>query len=286
VNSHRSKNWAPSRTHKRARPQPQGNRVKDLPPPRRPQHSRPVNPAQPQRLQKILSRAGISSRRNAEELIRAGRVRVNGQVVTQLGVKADPRRDRIAIDGRLLRVADQPVYILLHKPVGVVTTLSDPEGRPTVRDLLPEVRVRVFPVGRLDYHSAGLLLLTNDGELALRLTHPRYGVRKTYRAKVKGVPTPEALAQLAAGVRLEEGRTAPTDVRVERSEDGKTWLEITLGEGRNREVRRMCERIGHPVEKLRRVRIGPLTLGKLAPGRHRLLTEREIREVRRAVGLG
>lgn len=207
-------------------------------------------------------------------------------MVKELGTKANPRTARITIDGRPLRLPDEPVYILLHKPVGVVTTLSDPEGRPTVRHLLPDVRTRVFPVGRLDFHSSGLLLLTNDGELALRLTHPRYGVRKTYRVKVKGTPTPEALAQLAAGVRLDEGVTAPAEIRVVRSAEGKTWLEMTLGEGRRREVRRMCERVGYPVEKLSRIRLGPLTLGKLPPGQHRLLTEREIRQLRYAVGLG
>ena len=239
-----------------------------------------------QRLQKILSRAGIASRRKAEELIQTGHVQVNGKVVTELGTKANPRTDRIAIDGRPLRPPEELLYILLHKPINVVTTLSDPEGRPTVRQLLPEIRERVFPVGRLDFHSSGLLLFTNDGELALRLTHPRYGIRKTYRVKVKGTPTPEALAQLGSGVRLEEGKTAPAEVRIERSQEGKTWLEITLGEGRKREVRRMCERVGYPVEKLSRVRLGPLTLGKLAPGHHRMLTAREVRELRRAVGLG
>src|SRR5574340_436937 len=180
----------------------------------RPQTPPPPTPPETERLQKILSRAGIASRRKAEELIQAGHVRLNGQVVSQLGTKANPRTDRITIDGRPLRVADRPLYILLHKPVGVVTTLSDPEGRPTVRQLLPEVRARVFPVGRLDFHSAGLLLLTNDGELALRLTHPRYGVRKTYRVKVKATPTPEALSTLGAGVRLAEGITAPAEVRI------------------------------------------------------------------------
>ena len=227
----------------------------------------------------------MASRRTAEELIQAGRVRVNGRVVTQLGTKADPKTDRITIDGRLVRVAGDPLYILLHKPVNVVTTLSDPEGRPTVRALLREVRTRVFPVGRLDFRSSGLLLLTNDGELALRLTHPRYGMRKTYHVKVKGVPAPETLARLASGVRLEEGRTAPAEVRVLRSQDGKTWLAITLGEGRKREIRRLCESVGHPVEKLRRMALGPLTLGRLAPGQHRLLTEREVFQLRRAVGL-
>jgi len=246
---------------------------------------RPVPISEVQRLQKILSRAGIASRRKAEELIRTGHVQVNAKVVTELGTKANPRTDRITIDGRLLRPPPELLYIVLHKPINVVTTLSDPEERPTVRELLPEVRERVFPVGRLDFHSSGLLLFTNDGELALRLTHPRYGIRKTYRVKVKGVPTPEALEQLAAGVRLEEGTTAPAQVRMERSHEGKTWLEITLGEGRKREVRRMCERVGYPVEKLARVRLGPLTLGKLPPGHHRSLTAREIRDLRRAVGL-
>jgi 23S rRNA pseudouridine2605 synthase/16S rRNA pseudouridine516 synthase len=212
-------------------------------------------------------------------------VRLNGRVVTQLGTKADPRTDRITIDGRPLRLSSERLYILLHKPVGVVTTLSDPEGRPTVRDLLPDVRARVFPVGRLDYHSAGLLLLTNDGELALRLAHPRYGVRKTYRVKVKGTPDGEALEKLARGVRLEEGPTAPAAVRLIRGSDAKTWLEITVSEGRKREVRRMCEQVGYPVEKLTRVRLGPLNLGALQPGQHRTLTEREVQQLRYAVGL-
>jgi pseudouridine synthase len=212
-------------------------------------------------------------------------VRLNGRVVTELGTKADPRTDRITIDGRPLRLSSERLYILLHKPVGVVTTLSDPQGRPTVRDLLPEVRARVFPVGRLDYYSSGLLLLTNDGELALRLTHPRYGVRKTYRVKVKGTPTVEGLEKLAAGVRLEEGTTAPAEVRVIRGSDAKTWLEITLSEGRKREVRRMCEQVGHPVEKLTRVRLGPLHLGSLQPGQHRTLSTREVYQLRHAVGL-
>ncbi len=206
-------------------------------------------------------------------------------MVTELGTKANPRRDRIEIDGRPLHIPDEALYILLHKPVGVVTTLSDPQGRPTVRQLLPDVRVRVFPVGRLDFHSSGLLVLTNDGELALRLTHPRYGVRKTYRVKVKGTPTPEALARLAAGVPLEEGVTAPAAVHIVRHGEGKTWLEITLREGRRREVRRMCEQVGHPVEKLSRIRLGPLTLGRLAPGQHRMLTQREVRQLRHAAGL-
>ena len=236
------------------------------------------------RLQKILSRAGIASRRTAETMITEGRVRVNGRTVTELGAKADLRQDRITVDGKPLAAAPF-VYVLLHKPVGVVTTLADPEGRPTVRDLIPHVRYRVFPVGRLDFNSSGLVLLTNDGDLAERLMHPRCGVRKVYLAKVKGEPTAETVARLAQGVRLEEGLTAPAAVRVVRTQDDKTWLELSLTEGRKHEVRRMCLAVGHPVEKLRRVALGPLELGKLPPGAARDLTDREVYELRRAVRL-
>jgi 23S rRNA pseudouridine2605 synthase len=206
-------------------------------------------------------------------------------VVTELGTKADPRKDHITVNGRLLPAPSGPLYVLLNKPVGVVTTLSDPEGRATVRDLLPDVRTRVFPVGRLDYHSAGLLLLTNDGELALRLTHPRYGVAKTYRVKVRGLPDEAALQRLRAGVRIESGMTAPAEVHVIEVRDKKARLEITVREGRKREVRQMCEQVGLPVDKLVRIRLGPLQLGKLAPGEHRLLTDREVATLRAAVGL-
>lgn len=205
--------------------------------------------------------------------------------MTELGTKADPSRDRITVDGRPLRL-QAPVYLLLNKPTGVVTTLSDPQGRPTIKDLLPKPRTtRVFPVGRLDFHSSGLLLLTNDGALALRLTHPRYGVRKTYHVKVKGRPTEHDLNRLRKGVQLEEGRTQPADVRVLESSEAKSWLEITVAEGKRHQVRRMCEAVGHPVEKLTRIRMGPLELGKLVPGRVRPLTEREIAKLRNAAGL-
>ncbi len=207
-------------------------------------------------------------------------------MVRELGTKANPKTDRITIDGRPLKTADEPVYILLHKPVGIVTTLSDPEGRPTIRDVIGRVPVRVFPVGRLDFHSSGLLLLTNDGELAQRLTHPRYGIQKVYHVKVKGgAPSDGALAGLRGGIELDDGKTAPAHVRVLRSREGKTWLEMVLKEGRRREVRRMCEAVGLSVEKLRRVALGPLELGKLAPGDFRPLSLRELRELKLATGL-
>jgi 23S rRNA pseudouridine2605 synthase len=233
-------------------------------------------PTNGERLQKILSHAGVSSRRTAENMIRAGRVTVNGKTVTELGTRAHPQRDRIAIDGKVLRAAAPLAYIMLHKPVGVMTTLADPEGRPTVRDLLVGVRQRVFPVGRLDYHSSGLLLLTNDGELALRLTHPRYGVKKTYHVKVKGRPEPAQLSTLAQGVRLADGVSAPAEVRTIEARGQKTWLAITLAEGKNRQVRRMCEAVGLSVEKLTRVALGPLKLGKLPAGAWRPLTPEEL----------
>jgi 23S rRNA pseudouridine2605 synthase len=232
---------------------------------------------------KILSQAGISSRRAAGALIQAGRVSVNGRTVTELGTRAHPQRDRIALDGRPLRAAAPLAYLLLNKPVGVMTTLSDPDGRPTVRDLLTGLRQRVFPVGRLDYHSAGLLLLTNDGDLALRLSHPRYGIKKTYQVKVKGHPAAAQLTALATGVRMPDGVTAPASVRVLTAREHKAWLEITLAEGKNREVRRMCEAVGLPVEKLVRVALGPLKLGKLSVGAWRYLESDEVAKLRAAV---
>ena len=243
-------------------------------------------PTQAERLHKILSRAGVASRRAAETLIRAGRVRVNGETVTRLGTTADPRRDHILVDGRPLSFPPAPLYFLLHKPVGVVSTLRDPQGRPTVRDLLRGVRERVFPVGRLDYHSAGLLLLTNDGALTERLLHPRSQIPRTYRVKVAGLPTPEALRALRSGVRLDDGTfSAPAEVRVLHTSEKKTWVEVTLREGRNRQVRRMCEAVGYRVEKLTRVRFGPLVLDDLPPGSYRPLTPAELRALKRVAAL-
>lgn len=210
---------------------------------------------------------------------------MNGQTVTRLGTTADPYRDRITVDGRLVDVTSTPrLYFLVHKPVGVVSTLKDPQGRPTVRELLKGVRERVFPVGRLDYHSAGLLLLTNDGELAERLLHPRSQVPRTYHVKIAGHPTLHVLRTLRSGVRLPDGTvTAPARVRILRASERKTWLEMTLQEGRNREVRRMWEAVGYEVEKLIRVRFGPLVLADLPPGGYRPLQPAELRALKRAV---
>ena len=219
-------------------------------------------------------------------MIREGRVTVNGRRVTELGSRANPAVDAIKLDGKLLRLPTHHTYVLLHKPVGFVTTLSDPEGRPTVVSLLAGLNVRVFPVGRLDFHSSGLLLLTDDGELALRLTHPRYGVLKTYVAKVKGVPTEAELQRLAAGIRLLDGtRCAPADVRVIDAREDRCWVQVRIEEGRNREVRRMFEAIHHPVDKLRRVRLGPVKLGKLPTAAWRELDAGEVAALRAAVGL-
>ncbi|WP_026443765.1 pseudouridine synthase [Pseudacidobacterium ailaaui] len=244
----------------------------------------------PLRLQKIIADAGITSRRKAEELILAGRVQVNGQIVTELGTKADPERDHIRIDGKLLQGAQKHRYYLLNKPKGFVTTVSDPEGRPTVMEFVKGVGTRVYPVGRLDYNSEGLLLLTNDGELANVLTRAASKVRKTYLVKVSGKPAESALNQLRSGIMIERGKpgskqgrvmTAPAEIRLVR--DGENpWYEMTLIEGRNREIRKMFEEIGHHVEKIRRVEYGPLVLD-IAPGKIRELSQKEVEELRRAV---
>ncbi|MBX6359031.1 MAG: rRNA pseudouridine synthase [Acidobacterium ailaaui] len=244
----------------------------------------------PLRLQKIIADAGITSRRKAEELILAGRVQVNGQIVTELGTKADPERDHIRIDGKLLQGAQKHRYYLLNKPKGFVTTVSDPEGRPTVMEFVKGVGTRVYPVGRLDYNSEGLLLLTNDGELANALTRAASKVRKTYLVKVSGKPAESALNQLRSGIMIERGKpgskqgrvmTAPAEIRLVR--DGENpWYEMTLIEGRNREIRKMFEEIGHHVEKIRRVEYGPLVLD-IAPGEIRELSQKEVEELRRAV---
>jgi pseudouridine synthase len=240
------------------------------------------------RLQKILSTAGVSSRRAAELLIGEGRVTVNGETVTALGSKADPDADDIRVDGRRVRTATPRRYILLYKPRGYITTRSDPQQRPTVIDLLAKGGVRdyVYPVGRLDYESEGLLILTSDGDLAERLMHPSHGVAREYQARVRGVPDQHALERLAHGVMLDGRRTAPAEVTLERvvdtSHGGDAVLSIVLHEGRNRQVRRMCEAVGHPVVRLKRVRIGPIRDDHIRPGEFRDLDEREVAALKRA----
>jgi 23S rRNA pseudouridine2605 synthase len=232
------------------------------------------------RLQKIIAQAGIASRRKAEELITAGAVTLNGKVVKELGTKADPQKDHIKVGGRLIRFIHPPTYLLFHKPKGVVTTLSDPQGRPTVSDFLRGVKARVYPVGRLDYDSEGLLLLTNDGELAHALMHPRYEMPKTYEVKVKGVLTDEEIGQLTEGVPLPGGRLSAFRVEKMRKTEANSWLRVTLQEGKKRQIRRMMEKVGHPVLKLIRIRLATLELGDLAPGRYRHLTKQELQSLR------
>lgn len=238
------------------------------------------------RLQKLLSQWGIASRRHAEEMIQAGRVRVNGEIA-HLGQKADPLSDRIAVDGKLIKSTNRPeqVYLLLNKPAGTVSTCSDPQGRPTVLDLLPTSLQRgqgIYPVGRLDADSTGALLLTNDGELAFRLIHPRHSVPKTYRVRVEGKPPENILQMWREGVILEGKKTLPCDIRVlETGSKGEnTLLEVILKEGRNRQIRRVAEQLGYPVIQLHRSAIGPIQLQlpkqKLLPGQYRYLTDAEI----------
>lgn len=229
-----------------------------------------------ERLQKILSRAGVASRRTAERMIAEGRISVNQVVATEPGTKADPGRDEIRVDGRLISCEIEPVYILLHKPPGVVTTLSDPQGRPIVTDLLEGVSERVFPVGRLDFDSEGLLILTNDGEFSQRLQHPRYGIPKTYRVKVEGNPGKRELQALEKGVELPDGRFAPSDVRLEKKNRGSAWLRLTITDGRNRVIRRAFETLGHPVCRLIRVAVGDVTLDAVREGDWRRLNRREV----------
>jgi 23S rRNA pseudouridine2605 synthase len=239
-----------------------------------------------ERLQKIIAAAGIASRRKAEQLISSGRVAVNGHTVTELGTKADPEQDHIKVDGKLLHGPERQVYLLLNKPKGYVTTVSDPEGRPTVMSLLRGVKARVYPIGRLDYASEGLLLLTNDGALALQLMKAASHVPKTYLIKVSGQPSEEAVAKLRSGVSIEtdQGRrvkTAPAKIRIIR-EAANPWYEITLIEGRNRQIRRMFEQVGHHVEKIKRVRYGPLQLD-VPPGKHRRLTAQEVGRLKNSI---
>jgi 23S rRNA pseudouridine2605 synthase len=234
------------------------------------------------RLQKILSEMGIASRRKAEEMIMEGRVTVNGRTAT-IGMKADPSRDHVKLDGKLLTRREPKVYIVFNKPKNVVTSLHDPEGRPTVKDFLKGIRYRVFPVGRLDFDSEGLLLLTNDGDFAQAVLHPSKRVSKTYLVKVKGIPGDGEIGKLRKGIMLEDGLTAPARARRVRTAENNAWLEMAIHEGKKRQIRRMLDKIGHPVLRLRRTRIDGLGLGKLETGSFRYLTHEEIETIKKEI---
>jgi pseudouridine synthase len=232
------------------------------------------------KVQKILSEMGVASRRKAEELIREGRVTVNGRTV-QIGDRADPSCDHIKLDGRRISLPPAKIYILVHKPKGFVTTIDDPEGRRTVLDLLPTSNRRLFPVGRLDYDAEGILLMTDDGDLAHRLSHPSFHIPRTYQVKVKGKPTQAEILRLRQGISLEDGRTAPCRVGSLKETEENSWLEMVLYEGRNRQVKRMWEKLGYPVLKLKRVGFAGLSLGKLTPGEYRALRPAEVQRLKK-----
>ncbi|MGA2620890.1 MAG: pseudouridine synthase [Thermoguttaceae bacterium] len=259
------------------RPKPQGPRPK--PQALIPHPQSPIPNADLVRLQKVLAAAGLGSRRQCEELITSGRVEVDRQMVARLGTRVDPGRQEIHVDGQPLSVGRR-VYYAVNKPKGVVTTNRDPSGRPRVVDLVPGHDARLFAIGRLDLTSEGLILVTNDGELANRLTHPRYGVGKTYLAQVAGRPAPEILARLCRGVHLAEGLARAESVRVQSHWKESTWLEIVLREGQNREIRRLLAKVGHKVLRLVRTAVGPVRLGKLRPGQSRPLTPAELRAIK------
>jgi len=237
-----------------------------------------------ERLQKVMARAGVASRRHCEEMITSGMVKVNGKVVTNLGIKVDPHKDKIQVGEETVFLSSRKLYILMYKPRGYITTLSDEKGRKKVTDLLKNINERIYPVGRLDYDSEGLLLLTNDGALTYALTHPKHQIPKTYRVRVMGVPAQKMLHKMANNIILEDGPAAPAGVKLLDYEKN-ALLEITVYEGRNRQVRRMCESIGHPVLRLKRIIMGNLNLKGLRPGQYRHLTSDEVRSLRQLAGL-
>lgn len=234
------------------------------------------------RLQKILSEMGIASRRKAEEIIMEGRVTVNGRTAT-IGMKADPSKDHVKVDGKLLIRREPKVYVIFNKPKNVVTSLHDPEGRPTVKDFLKGVKYKIFPVGRLDYDSEGLLLLTNDGDFAQAVLHPSKKISKTYLVKVKGIPGDGEIGKLRKGIMLEDGLTAPAKARKVRVAENNAWLEMAIHEGKKRQIRRMLDKIGHPVLRLRRISINGIGLGKLETGAFRYLTHEEMNSIKKQV---
>lgn len=240
-----------------------------------------------ERLQKILAQAGVASRRKCEEMILAGKVEVNGELVTTLGTKVDPETDIIKVSGRLIR-GENKIYLMFNKPKGVITSASDPKGRKVVTDYLKGITERVYPVGRLDYDTEGLLLLTNDGEFANLLTHPKHHVPKTYHATVKGIPHGTALDKLKAGIKLEDGMTAPAEVEYKDIDEEKkeAVISITIHEGRNRQVRRMFDAISHPVIRLKRISFGDILLQNLKRGSYRHLTKDEINHLQQMAKAG
>jgi 23S rRNA pseudouridine2605 synthase/16S rRNA pseudouridine516 synthase len=235
------------------------------------------------RLQKILSRAGVTSRRKAEDLILAGRVLVNGKIVCELGAKADPLQDVIEVDGVCVRPVREPIAVLLYKPTGYITSLHDPQGRPTVAQLVSVIPSRLYPVGRLDYDTEGLLIMTNDGDLAQMLQHPSHAIEKVYLAKVKGIPEEKDLNRLRNGIVIERRKTLAAKIRVLESRH-HTWLQVAIREGRQNQIRKMFERVGHPVLKLKRVAIGALRDPHLKPGQFRILKKSEIRQLIKVAG--
>jgi pseudouridine synthase len=228
------------------------------------------------RLNKLIAAAGLASRRQADLLIQQGQVRINGKLVTGLGIQVDPQSDLVTVGDQVLRPEQPAHYLILNKPPGYLTTVSDPFGRPTVMELLPQLNSRVYPVGRLDYDTSGLLFFTNDGEMTLALTHPRHMVAKVYLATVLGIPTNEALQQLATGIFLEDGPTAPAKIGIKSVGDGKAIVSLTIREGRKHQVKRMLQAIGHPVTQLQRIAMGPLTLAGLESGCWRHPSESEL----------
>ena len=238
-----------------------------------------------ERLQKYLASAGVASRRASKTMIQEGRVAVNGKVIRELGTKIVPGKDQVTVDGKPVQPEEKLVYLLMNKPAGYITTAKDTHNRPTVLDLVADVPYRVFPVGRLDYETEGLLLLTNDGEFAYRMTHPKFKMMKTYVAVVQGVLTPERLDMLQNGVQLEDGRTGPAKVRILRKENHKTVVEISIHEGKNRQVRRMFKAVKNPVLELKRISVGTLTLKGVNLGEYRYLNDDELKKVGQRLGL-
>jgi 23S rRNA pseudouridine2605 synthase len=238
-----------------------------------------------QRLQKIIAEMGLASRRKAEEIILEGRVTVNGQVAT-IGMKADTLKDHIKVDGKLLFRPEKKVYFIFNKPRGVVTSMSDPEGRPTVHDFLRGIKQRVYPVGRLDFDSEGLLLITNDGEFAYAVLHPSKKIPKTYLVKIKGMIEDESIEKLRKGIRLDRTVTAPAKVKRLRKIESNSWLEMVIYEGKKRQIRRMLERVGHSVIRLMRVRINGIEMGPLKPGECRQISSEELRILKKELNIG